>query len=135
MVTRSSAFAASNTMPATLLPISAVMSEHCMSYAFQDCPFTPYWSYRLTWAAGCFGAAGVATSESIPPVAGSGTGTDGWQMLLRSPISPLDPAWHNPNSPPMSPMPGTPQGPVACGTVAAGGRPRGPGFSLGGRAL
>ena len=29
MVTRSSALAASNTMPATLLPISEVMSEHC----------------------------------------------------------------------------------------------------------
>ena len=31
IVTRSSAFEASNTMPATLFPISEVMSEHCMS--------------------------------------------------------------------------------------------------------
>jgi hypothetical protein len=31
MVTRSRAFAASNTTPAMLLPISEVMSEHCRS--------------------------------------------------------------------------------------------------------
>src|SRR6516165_8661421 len=50
-----------------------------------------------------------ALAASNPPVAGSGVGTDGWQMLLRSPMIPLEPAWQKPNSPPMSPMPGTEQ--------------------------
>ena len=69
----------------------------------------PYWSYSV---AGCLvlavDGAGLI-SASIPPVAGSGVGTDGWQMLLRSPMIPLEPAWQKPNSPPMSPMPGTEQ--------------------------
>ena len=36
IVTRSTALAASKTMPATLLPIMEVMSEHCMSVAAQN---------------------------------------------------------------------------------------------------
>src|ERR1039458_9927577 len=50
--------------------------------------------------------------ESMPPAAGSGAGTDGWQMLLRSPIKPLDPALQKPSRPPMSPIPGAEQMPV-----------------------
>ena len=66
--------------------------------------------------AGVPAVAGGLISESIPPLAGSGAGMDGWQMLFRSPISPLEPALQKPSSPPMSPMPGTPQiPPVAAG--------------------
>src|SRR5215470_8907635 len=117
MVTRSSAFAASNTTPATLLPISEVISEHCRSKAAHDCPATPYMSYSV---AGCLaGVPGGRISASIPPVAGSGAGTDGWQTLLRSPTRPLDPAAQNPSRPPISPMPGTWQTPP--GALGAAG--------------
>ena len=47
----------------------------------------------------------------MPELAGSGSGSDGWQMLFRSPLSPLWPSLQNPNSEPMSPMPGTEQAP------------------------
>ena len=61
---------------------------------------------------------GGLISASIPPVAGSGVGTDGWQMLLRSPTIPLDPAVQKPSRPPMSPIPGTwqipPDGAAGC---------------------
>src|SRR5690349_2346408 len=43
----------------------------------------------------------------MPPVACSGWGVEGWQMLLAAPISPLVPELHSPIRPPMSPMPGT----------------------------
>src|SRR5262249_61245281 len=65
---------------------------------------------------------------SMPPVAGSGVGTEGLQMLFRSPMIPLEPCAQNPISPPMSPIPGTehtpPDGamPVA-GTAAVAGAP------------
>src|SRR5215471_4476014 len=51
---------------------------------------------------------------SMPALAGSGVGTEGWQMLFRSPLRPLEPSWQNPSSEPMSPIPGTPQTPP-CG--------------------
>src|SRR6516225_1399210 len=65
---------------------------------------------------------------SMPPVAGSGVGTEGWQMLLRSPMIPLEPWAQNPIRPPMSPMPGTEQTPpegavAAAGTAAATAAP------------
>ena len=41
IVTRSMDFAASKTIPATLLPISDVMSEHCRPWAAQNWPATP----------------------------------------------------------------------------------------------
>ena len=41
IVTRSMDFAASKTIPATLFPISDVMSEHCRPCAAQNCPATP----------------------------------------------------------------------------------------------
>ncbi len=41
IVTRSSDLAMSKTMPATLLPISEVMSEHCSPVAAQYCPAMP----------------------------------------------------------------------------------------------
>src|SRR5438477_12844832 len=44
----------------------------------------------------------------MPDEACSGCGTEGVQMLLRSPIVP-EPALQKPNSPPMSPIPGTEQ--------------------------
>src|SRR5215472_6133811 len=77
----------------------------------------PYWSYRFGLAV--LGVpAGGRIRASIPPVAGSGVGTDGWQMLFRSPTMPLDPAAQKPNRPPMSPIPGTeqipPDGAVGC---------------------
>src|SRR5581483_8289489 len=43
----------------------------------------------------------------MPPVACSGCGSEGVQMLFRSPLRPLEPALHRPTRPPMSPMPGT----------------------------
>src|SRR5215467_8855734 len=108
IVTRSRALAASNTTPAMLLPTSDAMSEHCRSKAAQDCPAMPYWSYRVGLAV--LGVpAGGRIRASMPPVAGSGVGTDGWQMLFRSPTMPLDPAAQKPNRPPMSPIPGTVQ--------------------------
>src|SRR5215831_14875092 len=124
MVTRSSAFAASNTTPATLLPISEVISEHCRSKAAHDCPATPYMSYSV---AGCLaGAPGGRISASIPPVAASGAGTDGWQTLLNAPIMPLDPAAQNPSRPPISPMPGTWQTPPGAAGPASPVTPAGP---------
>src|SRR5258705_3230634 len=65
---------------------------------------------------------------SMPPVAGWGVGTEGWQMLLRSPMIPLEPCAQNPSRPPMSPMPGTeqtpPEGAVpVAGTAASTGTP------------
>src|SRR5215831_3699669 len=65
---------------------------------------------------------------SMPPVAGSGVGTEGWQMLFRSPMIPLEPCAQNPIRPPMSPMPGTEQTPpegavTAAGTAAATAAP------------
>src|SRR5262249_53123318 len=117
IVTRSRALAASNTPPAMLLPTSDAISEHCRSNAAQDCPAMPYWSYRVGLAV--LGVpAGGRIRASIPPVAGSGVGTDGWQMLFRSPTMPLDPEAQKPNRPPMSPIPGTeqipPDGPAGC---------------------
>src|SRR6201986_2528214 len=47
----------------------------------------------------------------MPPVACSGCGSDGVQMLFRSPTIPLEPWLHSPTRPPMSPMPGTWQTP------------------------
>ena len=41
IVARSSDLAMSKTMPATLLPISEVMSEHCRPVAAQYCPAMP----------------------------------------------------------------------------------------------
>ena len=41
IVTRLIDFAASKTMPATLLPISEVISEHCRPCAAQNWPATP----------------------------------------------------------------------------------------------
>src|SRR5450755_786733 len=105
-------------MPATLLPIRDVMSEHCMLVAAQYWPATPYWLYRVLGSGPA--CAGGRTSESMPAVAGSGSGSEGWQMLFRSPVRPLVPIEQNPSSPPMSPMPGTEQTPplaavpVAC---------------------
>ena len=52
-------------------------------------------------------AAGGSIIASMPPVACSGCGSDGSQMLFRSPTIPLEPAAHSPTRPPMSPMPGT----------------------------
>src|ERR1700733_11175753 len=43
----------------------------------------------------------------MPPVACSGWGRDGWQMLFRSPSTPLEPAEHRLIRLPMSPIPGT----------------------------
>src|SRR5947209_781234 len=43
----------------------------------------------------------------MPPVACSGTGSEGSQMLLAAPRIPLVPELHSPIRPPMSPMPGT----------------------------
>src|SRR5487761_1583388 len=66
--------------------------------------------------------------ESMPPFAGSGCGSEGWQMLLRLPIRPLDPPEQKPSRPPMSPIPGTEQMPpagTAAGVAAAGVRPAG----------
>src|SRR5450755_1380417 len=106
IVTRSSDLAASNTMPATLLPISDVMSEHCRFVAAQKSPATPSCAYRVS---GCLPAPAVggATRESIPELAGSGSGRDGVQMLFREPVSPDVPSEQKPNSPPISPIPGT----------------------------
>src|SRR5262249_62347760 len=65
---------------------------------------------------------------SMPPVAGSGVGTEGLQMLFRSPMIPLEPCAQNPISPPMSPIPGTehtpPDGAIpVSGTAAVAGAP------------
>src|SRR5262245_39040634 len=73
-------------------------------------------------------APGGLIRASMPPVAGSGVGTEGWQMLLRSPMIPLEPCAQKPSRPPISPMPGTEQTPpegavAAVGTVAAIGTP------------
>src|SRR5215470_9881155 len=70
----------------------------------------PYWSYSVGLAV--LGVpAGGRIRASMPPVAGSGVGTDGWQMLFRSPTMPLDPDAQKPIRPPMSPIPGTEQMP------------------------
>src|SRR5690242_5634448 len=45
----------------------------------------------------------------MPALAGSGSGSDGVQMLLSAPGTPLEPSLQKPSSPPMSPMPGTEQ--------------------------
>src|ERR1700728_164387 len=119
IVTRSIDLAASNTIPATLLPTSEVMSEHCRFVAFQFWPATPYWSYSVD---SCLPLAGGETIASMPASAGSGSGSDGWQMLLRSPMRPDWPSEQNPSRPPMSPMPGTEHGPLtlgAAGVIAA----------------
>src|SRR5271166_5118030 len=47
----------------------------------------------------------------MPPVACSGCGREGSQMLFRLPTIPLEPWAHSPTRPPMSPMPGTWQTP------------------------
>ena len=93
----------------------------CPSTAGRRRPRTarPCRSCRTAWAAGLPPAAGGRISASMPPFAGSGAGTDGWQMLLRSPIRPLDPAVQKPSSPPMSPIPGTEQMPVAAGAAGS----------------
>src|SRR5689334_12000204 len=61
----------------------------------------------------------------MPPVAGSGVGTEGWQTLLRAPMIPLEPCAQNPIRPPMSPMPGTEQTPPdgAAGAAVAAACP------------
>ena len=41
IVTRSTDFAASKTIPATLFPISEVISEHCRPWAAQNWPAIP----------------------------------------------------------------------------------------------
>src|ERR1022692_949774 len=115
MVNRSSALAKSKSIPATSLPISEVMSEHCRSKGAQNCPDMPYWLYGV--ATGLPGAAGGRISESTPEVADSGCGTPGWHRLLMPPISPDCPSEQKPSRPPMSPIPGTEQGPLA-GLVA-----------------
>src|ERR1700728_3648103 len=74
IVTRSIDLATSNTMPATLLPISEVMSEHCRLVAAQNSPATPYSPYRVL---GCLlptADTGGATMLSMPELAGSGVG-------------------------------------------------------------
>src|SRR5579859_6079375 len=53
----------------------------------------------------------------MPPVACSGDGTDGWQMLFRSPRRPLEPALQKPVRPPMSPRIGSWQGPAGSAGV------------------
>ena len=65
----------------------------------------------------------------MPALAGSGSGSDGWQMLFRSPVRPLLPAAHSPIRPPMSPMPGTWQTPpvLAAAVAAPAVRPLAPG--------
>ncbi|MGH3180549.1 MAG: hypothetical protein ACRDOE_01355 [Streptosporangiaceae bacterium] len=65
-------------------------------------------------------AAGGSIIASMPPVACSGCGSDGSQMLFRSPTIPLEPELHSPTRPPMSPMPGTWQTPP--GSWDAAGR-------------
>jgi hypothetical protein len=73
-------------------------------------------------------AAGGLMIESMPPVAGSGCGSEGWQMLFRLPTRPLDPPEQNPSRPPMSPIPGTEQIPPAgcrAGVAAVGAPPAG----------
>jgi hypothetical protein len=59
-------------------------------------------------------APGGWTIALMPPVACSGCGSDGWQMLFRLPTIPLEPWLHSPTRPPMSPMPGTWQTPPGC---------------------
>src|SRR5215470_7538070 len=79
----------------------------------------PYWSYSVGLAV--LGVpAGGRIRASMPPVAGSGVGTDGWQMLFRSPTMPLDPDAQKPMRPPMSPIPGTEQMPPDGATGCAG---------------
>src|SRR5580698_7762263 len=104
MVTRSSDLAASKTTPATSFPISDVESEHCRSVAAQKLGATPTSLYRVS---GVAPVSGGATRVSMPESAGSGSGSDGEQMLFRSPTRPAWPALQSPTSPPMSPMPGT----------------------------
>src|ERR1700735_2570742 len=93
MVTRSSDLAASNTTPATSFPIREVESEHCRSVAAQKSPATPSSSYS---GSGERPDAGGATMTSMPESAGSGSGSDGEQMLFRSPVSPEGPSEHSP---------------------------------------
>jgi len=70
----------------------------------------PCRSCRTGWLAGAAGA-GRGRIRGVDPAGGwaPGVGTDGWQMLFRSPTMPLDPAAQNPNRPPMSPIPATEQ--------------------------
>src|SRR5690349_21070270 len=105
------ALAKSNSMPATSLPSSDVMSEHCRSVAAQDCPAIPYWLYGV--AIGFDVVAGGLIRALTPVVADSGSGTPGWQRLLIPPRMPDWPSEQKPSSPAMSPMPGTEQGPPA----------------------
>src|SRR6266567_5739616 len=115
IVTRSSALAKSKSIPATSLPIRAVMSEHCRSVGAQNSPDRPYWLYGV--ATGRPGDAGGLIRASVPDVADSGCGTPGWQRLLMPPISPDWPSEQKPSKPPMSPIPGTEHGPPS-GLVA-----------------
>src|SRR6266567_1643756 len=69
IVTRSSALAKSKSIPATSLPISAVMSEHCRSVGAQNSPDMPYWLYGV--ATGRPGDAGGLIRASVPDVADS----------------------------------------------------------------
>src|SRR5216683_3167963 len=115
MVIRSSALAKSKSIPATSLPISAVMSEHCRLYGAQNCPAIPYWLYGV--ATGLPGEAGGLISALTPDVADSGCGTPGLHRSLRPPMMPDSPSEQNPSSPPISPMPGTEHGPPS-GLVA-----------------
>src|SRR5215467_4818929 len=77
--------------------------------------------YKVTGVQTCaLPISGGLIRASMPPVAGSGVGTEGWQMLFRSPMIPLEPCAQNPIRPPMSPMPGTEQTPPEGAVTAAG---------------
>src|SRR5262249_5275144 len=111
IVTRSRALAASNTTPAMLLPTNDAMSEHCRSKAAHAGPARPWrpdGGGVLGPRMGGTGRAGGPVREPgglirawMPPVAGGGVGTEGLQMLFRSPMIPLEPCAQNPISPPM----------------------------------
>src|SRR5258708_2398485 len=109
MVTRSSALAKSKIIPATSLPMRAVMSEHCRLYGAQNCPAMAYWLYGV--ATGLPAEAGGLISALTPDVADSGCGTPGLHRSLMLPMMPDWPSEQNPSSPPISPMPGTEHGP------------------------
>src|SRR5260370_15492568 len=102
-------------MAATLMAITGGMSEDGRFVGAQSSPATPYWSYKV---AGCFPLGGGATIASIPELAGSGSGSEGWQMLFSWPVRPELPSEHRPSRPPMSPMPGTEHRPPAGVTSA-----------------
>src|ERR1022692_837244 len=117
IVTRSIAFAKSNSIPATSFPISDVISEHCRLVAPQNCPDIPYCVYGV--ASGLPAVTGGLISALRPELAGSGSGTPGWHRLFRSPVIPEEPSEQKPNRPPMSPIPGTEHKPPAAAVSAS----------------